>query len=93
MYTSLRKYLIRWNLETDTRTKLQHAYITVAAASLVIAGLLGLLNYDLGQKLVTIALVAIVVFFINFFAWILLDSVVLQRLDKSSRSSGTKKRR
>ena len=93
MYTSLRKYLIRWNEQTDTRAKLQHAYVTTAGVSILAAGLLGLVNYDLGQKLVNVALVAIVVFFVNFFAWILLDSVVLSRLNKAQRPSQTKKRR
>ena len=87
MYTSLRKYLTRWNTETDTRTKLQHTYIATAGISIITAGLLGLVNYELGQRLVNVALVAIVVFFVNFFVWILLDSVVLQRLNKTSRPS------
>ena len=91
MYTSIRKYLIRWNEQTDTRAKLQHAYVTAAGLAILAAGLLGLVNYDLGQKLVTVALVAIVVFFINFFAWILLDSVLLSRLDKASRSPKKRK--
>lgn len=93
MYNSLRKYLIRWNTETDTRTKLQHTYIATAGISIITAGLLGLVNYELGQRLVNVALVAIVVFFVNFFVWILLDSVVLQRLDKASKSPASKKRR
>lgn len=86
MYTSIRNYLLDWNKKYDNRAKLQHAYVTLAAASLVVAGLMSLVNYELGQKIVSIALVAIVVFFVNFFAWILFENLVISRLDRARRA-------
>lgn len=86
MYHSLKHSLISWAQHTSDRQKLQHAYIAVAVTLLVVAGVLGLLNYVLGQQLLAIAIAAAGVFLVNAVAWALLQSFVLLRLPARSAS-------
>lgn len=92
MYKSILIYLAEWNENTDERVKLQHAYVFGGAALLVIAGLIGLFNYDFGQFLMPIALVAIAIFFVNAIIWALLTAFVFLRLERPAGKSRTKKR-
>lgn len=80
MYESLKSSLITWNDTTSDRTKLQHFYIAIAAALLVVAGVIGLLNQSLGQQLLAVAIAAAGIFIVNAVAWALLQSFVLFRL-------------
>lgn len=97
MYKSLLKSLRAWNENNSERQKLQHAYVATAIAAILVAGLVGLVDYDLGQRLTAIALIVLGVFFINLVAWTLLAGLVLASLDAPTRSStkraATKKRR
>ena len=77
MYKSLLKSLRAWNESNTERVKLQHAYIAAAITAIVVAGLVGLVNYDLGQRLTAIALLVLGVFFVNLIAWTLLSGLVL----------------
>jgi tellurite resistance protein TehA-like permease len=80
MYQSIKQSLTRWSDETTDRQKLQHTYITVALALLLVAGVLGLVNQSLGQQVLAVAIAAAAVFLINAVAWALLQSFVLLRL-------------
>ena len=86
MYTSVKNMLIKWNDTHSERDKLQHAYLALASALIITAGLIGLINYDLGQQMTAVALMALVVFFVNLVFWTLLQGLVLMRLDKESQS-------
>lgn len=92
MYKIILTYLIEWNENTDERAKLQHIYAFGGAALLVIAGLIGLFNYDLGQFILPIALVAIAIFFINAIVWALLTAFVFLRLERPVTKPRAKKR-
>lgn len=81
MYQQLLTYLDKWNEVTDERHKLQHTYAFGGVAVLVLAGLIGLFNYNLGQGLMIIGLMAIAVYFINGIVWALVTAFVLLRLD------------
>lgn len=72
--------LHEWSETNNERSKLQHAYIIGAVVLIVAAGLIGLIDYDLGQKLTSVALVALGVFFINLISWTLLSGLVLTPL-------------
>lgn len=85
MFSSVHNALIEWNKTTNDRTKLQHSYIAVALATLVIAGMVGLVNYQYGQALLQIALVALGAFLVNAFVWALLQSFVFTRLSAKPR--------
>ncbi len=81
MYKLFIKSLAEWNDTTGDRTKLQHAYVAFAILLIIAAGLVGLVNYDLGQQMTGIALVLLGVSIINLIAWTLLQGIVLTRLD------------
>ena len=83
MYQSLKNTLSEWNTSTSERSKLQHLYITVAVILIIAAGVVGLLNQDLGQQILGIAIMAAGIFLINAVAWALLQSFVLLKIDRT----------
>jgi branched-subunit amino acid permease len=92
MYQRTLTYLMQWNKDTDERVKLQYAYAFGGVTLLVVAGLIGLFNYDLGQFLLPIALIAIAIFFINAIVWALLKAFVLLRLERPVPRGRAKRR-
>ena len=82
MFTTIAKSLQEWNMATDARQKLQHAYLASALALVLTAGIIGLINYELGQKILLVAFICIAVFLANAVAWALLQSFVLLRISK-----------
>jgi NADH:ubiquinone oxidoreductase subunit 6 (subunit J) len=88
MYTLIKDALQDWNLATDSRRKLQHTYLLLAVSLLFVAGVIGLINYDLGQKILFVAILAGAMFVINAITWALLQSFVLLRI--SVQEVGTK---
>lgn len=91
MYKLFIKSLIEWNETSSDRVKLQHAYVASAVLIVLLAGLVGLVNYDLGQQMTTVALLALGVFIVNLIAWTLLQGIVLMRLSAAStKKSGIK---
>ncbi|NCU38587.1 hypothetical protein EOL96_06045 [Candidatus Saccharibacteria bacterium] len=92
MYNSVKKMLVKWNVSYDEREKLQHAYVALAFMLVISAGLIGLINYDLGQQMTAIALLFLVMFVVNLVFWTLLQGIVLMRLDKITRTKNTTKK-
>lgn len=80
MITAIYRTLQEWNDTTDGRQKLQHAYLFSAGLLVLAAGVLGLINYDMGQRVLLIAIIAGGLFFVNAIAWALLQSFVLLRI-------------
>lgn len=80
MMNTMKKILTEWSNTTDAREKLQQMYIVVAGVLVMAAGVVGLINYDLGQKILFVAILAIAMFFINAVAWALLQSFVLFKI-------------
>lgn len=87
MYELVEKTLREWNASNGERVKLQHGYVAAALVTIVAAGLVGLVNYELGQRLTALALLALAVFFINLIAWTLFDGIVLRRISSASDES------
>ena len=81
---SIRKTLQTWSQNTDERTKLQQAYLVAAVILVVLAGVIGLVNYNLGQQIILLALVAGSIFIINAVSWALLQSFILLHVDRDS---------
>lgn len=81
---SIRNTLQSWSQSTDERTKLQQAYLVAAVVLVILAGVVGLVNYNLGQQIVLLALVAGSIFIINAVAWALLQSFILLHIDRDS---------
>jgi Flp pilus assembly protein TadB len=80
MIQSLKELLATWNTTHGERAKLQHAYLVLAAATVVIAGLVGLIDDYTGRLLVNVALIALGIFVANIVVWALLNSLVVMKL-------------
>lgn len=87
---SLQDQLVSWYKTTDERAKLQHSYLAITAGLIVIAGIIGLMNYQYGQAILQIALGALAAFLVNAFVWALLQSFVFTRLSAKVRTTKRK---
>lgn len=85
MLKTIKKSLEEWNYNTDSRQKLQHTYLVAALSCVLGAGLIGLINYDLGQKILLAAFICAAVFLVNAVAWALVQSFVLLRLPERQK--------
>ena len=92
MYKSLKKALQSWNDETNERQKLQHVYVALVIVLVVVAGLVGLVNYQLSQNILMLVFAAAVLFVTNTIVWALLQSLVLLPLDKKSTAAPSRSR-
>lgn len=85
MFENIKSVLESWNTSTGERQKLQHSYLVIAVIVVFGAGLVSLINAELGQDIVKIALFAVAVFLANAVVWNLLQSALLTKLAKKSR--------
>jgi len=90
MFDSIQESLKKWNTKHDGRVKLQHTYIVAAIGLVVVAGVIGLMNRNLSQNILLVAIISAGAFLTNAVVWSLLQSAVLSRL--SSRKSATRKK-
>jgi hypothetical protein len=72
----VKELLNNWRTRND-RVKLQHAYLAIAFISIVVSGIVGLLNSSVGRKLAYISLAAIVIYLVNAVIWALVNSSVV----------------
>lgn len=89
MVHTLKDMLAEWNARYSERAKLQHAYIVLAIAGIVLAGLVGLLNYDASRAILRVCFAGLGIVLVNAIAWALLFSFVVNKLPKKS-SNGKK---
>ncbi len=75
MRKSLRKVFQDWYQLNNERQKLQSIYMLIVFAALVAAGLLGLVNYRLGQNVLLISGIGAIVYLVNLVTWALFDSL------------------
>lgn len=75
MRKSLRKVFQDWYQLNNERQKLQSIYMLIVFAALVAAGLLGLVNYRLGQNVLLIWGIGAIVYLVNLVTWALFDSL------------------
>jgi hypothetical protein len=87
MVRDLMDIVIRWNNNTSERQKLQHTYLVVTVAVILIAGVVSLVRADLGHDIMIIALIALGAFLANALVWNLLSSVVLAKLTARTPST------
>lgn len=90
LFTQLQEAIVSWYKTTDERTKLQHSYLAIAVLLIVVAGLIGLANYQYGRTLLEFGLMAFVIFVVNAVAWALLQSFVFTRLAAKARTAKRK---
>ena len=82
MNDSIKKILVEWNTKTTERQKLQQTYALIACVSLIIAGIISLINYTLGQRLLLVAILALFTLIVNMIIWALLQSLILLKINK-----------
>jgi len=75
----------RWKASKNERQKLQHAYLVLVVAIVLVAGVISLFNTGLGHTVVKIALIAGGAFLVNAVAWNLLQSSVISKLPSKSK--------
>jgi hypothetical protein len=80
MFQTLKDMLSDWNAGRGERAKLQHAYLAVSLAGIVVAGLVGLLDYDASRAILRVSFVGLGIFAINAIVWALLFSLVINKL-------------
>ena len=80
MIQTLKDMFAEWNATHTERTKLQHAYLVLSLAGIVIAGLVGLLDYDASRAILRVCFGGLAIFGINAIIWALLFSLVVNKL-------------
>lgn len=80
MIQTLKTMFIDWNAKYSERVKLQHAYVVISLAGIVLAGLVGLLDYDASRAILRVCFMGIAIFAINAIGWALLFSLVINKL-------------
>jgi cell division protein FtsW (lipid II flippase) len=91
MFETIKESLGKWQSNNDDRTKLQHTYIAAALGLLVAAGIIGLMNRDLGQNILIVAIISAGIFLVNAVVWSLVQSAVISRATIRSTTSTKKK--
>ena len=79
MFQAIKEMLGEWNATYNERAKLQHAYIVASVFGIVLAGLVGLLNYDASLTILRICFMGLGVVVANAVAWALLSGMILSR--------------
>lgn len=82
MIQTIRDLLVDWNANYGERAKLQHAYLVACVCGIVLAGLVGLLNYDASRAILRVCFAGLGIVVVNAIAWALLFSFVINKLPK-----------
>lgn len=82
MITALKDMLAEWNTRYEERAKLQHAYVILSVLGFIIAGLVGLLNYDASRTMLRICFMGLGIFIVNAIIWALMFSLVVNKLPR-----------
>jgi hypothetical protein len=85
VYQTLKEMLVEWNATHTERTKLQHTYLAVSIFGIVLAGLIGLLDYEASRAILRICFAGIGIFVANAIVWALLFSLIINKLPKRNR--------
>lgn len=75
-----------WNKQTSSFSKLQHAYAALTIIMLIIAGIIGLINYRLGQGLLFLSLFSLTVFVANGVIWALVRTFIIAQPKKPTQT-------
>lgn len=85
MFEVLMASLNKWNATKTERQKLQHSYIVLAFAIVLLAGIVSLFNANLGHQVVLVALGSTAAFAVNAVIWNLLKSSLIEKLSSRSK--------
>lgn len=79
MIQTIKDLLAEWNTNYSERVKLQHTYLALSAFGFVLAGLVGLLNYDASRAILRVSFAGLGIFVANGIIWALLFSFVINK--------------
>lgn len=79
--------LSNWNKNSDNRQKLQSSYLFISIFFLLVAGVISLINHNLGQTLMLASTVSFIIFLINSAVWALLYTFVIIPLSFSNHKT------
>jgi len=79
VFQAIKDMMAEWNSRYNERAKLQHAYIVISVIGIVVAGLVGLLNYDASRTILRLCFAGLGIVVANAIAWALLSGMVLNR--------------
>jgi energy-converting hydrogenase Eha subunit A len=85
MLKYLENFLIDWKKETTDRQKLQSVYLSLAVLTLVVAGVVALVNAELGQYISYVAGMAFVAYLVNAVVWKLVVDSLVERIKDRRR--------
>lgn len=92
MIQAVRDLLGQWNASHNERAKLQHAYVVLSVAGIIVAGLVGLLNYDASRAILRVCFAGLGIFVVNGIGWALLSGLVLSRFPaRATRTAAPRK--
>lgn len=81
-----KNFIIDWNQKTSERQKIQHVYLVITVIGALGAGMIALVDPDLGHNVVQAAFYAFLVFIANAVVWNLLNSVLISKFPTPTRS-------
>ncbi len=88
---SLYTFLAKWNKTTDSLSKVQGTYAVLAISLLFIAGLVSLMQPNLGQSILFLAIVAGLAFIANGVIWSIVRTFVVPHVEKNAPAPTRKK--
>ena len=87
----MREYIVKVLSRDNERKILQHVYVMISVVMLMIAGIIGLLNHELGLNLLLVAAALIGMFVVNAVLWAIVRTAADNYL--SDELGKTRKRR
>lgn len=88
MLESLKSAALEWNARTSDRQKLQHVYVILLVVDVFLAGLVSLFNRSGSHELLVVAYALLIAVAVNFLAWALLKTAILDKLPRQTTSRG-----
>ena len=85
MLQSIRESLESWNSTKNERQKLQHLYLILTVVVIFGAGVITLLNPDLGHTAAVFGIAALAIYIANGIVWNLAESVLLSKLGRKAK--------
>ncbi len=82
----------QWNKKYDNLTKLQQFYFSLGFVLLVVAGLISLMNHQLGLLLLQFAQYCGGIFVVNFLVWLLFNALVVEKIPQEKAKKSTTKK-
>jgi len=84
-------FLAKWNKSTDSLGKMQGAYAVLAVTTFLLAAIVSLVNQNLGQSILFLAIVLGLAFIGHGVVWALVRTFVIPRIEVKKSTTTRKK--